>query len=57
MPQNKDTAGLDKMILDDDGDLFLEAKALVQKAYSKVLSLEEDVVKDETDFFEAGGSE
>lgn len=38
-----------------DEELLVEAKALIKKAYSEVLGLEEDAVKDETDFFEAGG--
>lgn len=40
-----------------DEELLVEATALVKKAFSEVLSLEEDAVKDETDFFEVGGSE
>ena len=40
-----------------DEELLVEAKALVKKAYAEVLGLEEDAVKDETDFFEAGGGE
>ncbi len=40
-----------------DEELLVEATALVKKAFAEVLSLEEDAVKDETDFFEVGGSE
>lgn len=40
-----------------DEELLAEATMFVKKAFSEVLSLEEDAVKDETDFFEVGGSE
>lgn len=40
-----------------DEELLVEATALVKKAFADVLSLDEDAVKDETDFFEVGGSE
>ncbi len=45
-----------------DEKMLVEAKALVKKAYSEVLCLEEEclqegAVNDETDFFKAGGSE
>ena len=40
-----------------DEELLVEATALVKKAFAEVLSLEEEAVKGETDFFEVGGSE